>query len=169
MYQDLSDCKAKGWIEESRPSSGCLSLDITRMGMIRAVVEWVLSSPDPGFRCLSLNLASASLGGCQAVHAKMLPTAQGTEWTRNVQSVFYYYCLFCTRAGGHGSEVRDCHQKGRKSSPRFTLILTPQDWEGQKMEASVQRKDIWAHELAKVVNHLLNGDWFILHQWIRTN
>lgn len=140
MYQDLSDCKAKGWIEESRPSSGCLSLDITRMGMIRAVVEWVLSSPDPGFRCLSLNLASASLGGCQAVHAKMLPTAQGTEWTRNVQSVFYYYCLFCTRAGGHGSEVRDCHQKGRKSSPRFTVdvVIISGEWVGQR-----KRKDVF--------------------------
>ena len=31
MCQDLSDSKAKGWIEESRPSSGCLSLDITRI------------------------------------------------------------------------------------------------------------------------------------------
>lgn len=58
---------------------------------------------------------------------------------------------------------------GRSLEKGLGLILTPQDWEGQKMDASVQRKDIWAHELAKVVNHLLNGDWFILHQWIRTN
>ena len=66
IYQDLSDSKAKGWIEESGSSSGCLSLDITRTEMMHAVVEWVVSSPDPGFRCLSLNLASASLGGCHA-------------------------------------------------------------------------------------------------------
>lgn len=45
IYQDLSDSKAKGWIEESRSSSGCLSLDITRTGMIHAVVEWVCVQP----------------------------------------------------------------------------------------------------------------------------
>ena len=65
------------------------------------------------------------------------------------------------RSGGNDSA-------GRSLEKGLGLILTPQDWEGQKMEASVQREDIWAHELAKVVNHLLNGDWFILHQWIRT-
>lgn len=66
------------------------------------------------------------------------------------------------RSGGN-------YSAGKSLEKGLSLTLTPQDWEGQKMEASVQRKDIWAHELAKVVNHLLNGDWFILHQWIRTN
>lgn len=66
------------------------------------------------------------------------------------------------RSGGNDSA-------GKSLEKGLSLILTPQDWKGQKMEASVQRKDFWAHELAKVVNHFLNGDWFILHQWITTN
>lgn len=70
------------------------------------VVEGVMSTPDPGVRCLGSNLASAlSRGCCADLTHYACKNVYSSAWriTRpQCASVDYYYCLFRTHAGARG-------------------------------------------------------------------